>query len=142
MIVSPLNQTQALSASVAGLMIPVTFSFALQRSLGVGVSPFSLGLSSDVTLAMTTRLRVRPQAVWGQTTFGPTILLKSPRVLLTKPRFELRPTLDILNFTQLLSPQCYGIVDLTILMILSESTVHICASQIYRPDLSLLDQRL
>jgi hypothetical protein len=122
-------------------MIPVTFFFALRRSLGVGVSPFSLGLSSNVTLAMTMQLRAWSQAVWGQINFGPAILLKSPRVLLTKPQFELRPTLDILNFTQLMSLQYYGIVDLAILMTLFESTVQICPSQIYRPDMSLSNLR-
>jgi hypothetical protein len=50
MIVSPLNQTQALSASSVGLMTPMTFSFVLQRRLGVGVNTCSVGLSSDVTL--------------------------------------------------------------------------------------------
>jgi hypothetical protein len=78
-------------------MLPVTFSFVLQRSLRVGISPFYLGLYSDVTLDMTTRFQAQPKEVWGQTTFGPAILLKSPCVLLTKPRFELRPTLDILT---------------------------------------------
>jgi len=91
---------------------------------------------------MTTRLWARPRAVWGKTIFGPTILLKSPHVLLTKPWFELWPTLDILNSSQLLSLQCYNIVNLMILTIMSKSTIQTCTLQIYRPDLLPLNQRL
>jgi hypothetical protein len=50
---------------------------------------------------------------------------------LMKPWFELWPTLNILNSSQLLFPQCYGIVDLTILTITSKSTVHICPSNLW-----------
>jgi hypothetical protein len=90
---------------------------------------------------MTTRLRVRPIAVWDQTAFRLTILLEPPHVLLEKPWYGFWPTLNLLKSTQILSLQFYGIVDLMILMILSELTVKICTFQVYGPDIPLFDQR-
>jgi hypothetical protein len=76
----------------------------------------------------------------GSNYFQAVILFDPSRVLLPKPWFGLWHALNILNSMQLISPQCYGTVDLLILMVLSKLMVQICPFQIHGPDLPLLNQ--